>query len=62
MATATELRVIIRILLESEFYVGTVHHLPLRDRLALVKSLAAKMVEAGHGGQPTDRQRRPDDV
>ena len=45
MAAAAERRLIIRILLESSFYCGTLYRMPLRERLELVKSLEKQLAD-----------------
>ena len=56
MAAAAERRHIIRILLESNFYCGTVYRMPLRERLELVKSLEKRFCEDGRDGQQAHHQ------
>ena len=43
MAAATERRLIVKALLESAFYCGTIYRMPLHERLKLVKLLEGKM-------------------
>lgn len=54
MATPAERRAVIRILLDSAFYCGTLYRMPLRERLALVKMLEKQL--ADRDGQPVHPQ------
>lgn len=53
---APERRDIIRTLLASGFYCGTVYQMPLRERLDLVKRLEARLSEGRHGPQDAKAQ------
>lgn len=61
MATQAERRAVIRILLESNFYCGTIFRMPLRERLKLVQRLEQQMFQGRNGQQANPQlQQFPD--
>lgn len=61
MATPTERRLVVRILMESSFYCGALYAMPLRERFQLVKRLEEQMFEVRSGQQANPKLQRLQD-